>query len=289
MSPETPEKAIANFESIHDLRVTVHDLRGSLWPFLLPDRFQHSQPVCQAVKRLGRQPLCMAFSVRRLEGEIGAEPEGRIQVCHAGLVEWTVPTFKDEALEWVIFAGVRRAGPSLTQVVWDDQHPLPPGFWEGGLDQPALVEADEAEQVLEHLRQLTARLWLWRLQSATAPVGTVPGRGMLPQSVAQRRTLIQRFIVERHAGPVRLSDLASRLGLSEWRTSHVVRDSCNATFQQLLSQARLRTALGLLRHSELSVVEVAINSGFEDARHFHRLFRREMQTTPLQYRKSARG
>lgn len=37
---EIPEQAIGTFERINNLRVTVHDLRGSLWPFLLPDRFR---------------------------------------------------------------------------------------------------------------------------------------------------------------------------------------------------------------------------------------------------------
>ena len=35
---EVPEQAIQAYERIHGLHVTVHDLGGTLWPYLLPER-----------------------------------------------------------------------------------------------------------------------------------------------------------------------------------------------------------------------------------------------------------
>lgn len=288
--PDIPETALRAFEQTHSLRVTIHDLSGSLWPFLAPERFQHTQPICQAVKLIGRANSCVAWEVTRQRREIAAIPEGRVQVCHAGFVEWTVPVFGKEGLEWMLFAGVRRAAPNL-HATYDEFRALPDNFWQGNFDRPAPVSDDEAALLLEHLRQLAARLQLWRLENEAASQFTATGpRYTQPaENLAARRTLILRFIANLHPHDLKLSDLAAYLGLSEGRASHAVRESCGATFQDLVIQARLRTAMGLLRHSGLTVREVALSSGFNSPRQFFRLFQRETGTTPLQYRVTARG
>jgi AraC-like DNA-binding protein len=287
---EIPEQAIASFERLHSLRVTVHDLRGSLWPFLNHDRFHHTHTLCQAVKHLGRESACVQFSVVRLRQEISDYPQGRLQICHAGFLQWVVPVFRGEALEWVIFAGVRTAGPDIRDAVLDMERALPDNFWPAQNSRPATVNAGEAALILEHLRQLTARLRLWNMEMEAGGLPIPDGPRAAPSSsLALRRTLIQRYIARHHTERIRLGDLASTLSLSEWRTSHAVRECCGHTFQELLSEARLRTAMGLLRHSELSVMDVALRSGFDDVRQFHRLFKRQLQTTPLQYRKAARA
>src|SRR5471030_306209 len=88
-----PEKAIEAFEALTHTRVTVHDLRGTLRPFLPPERFQHMHPLCCAVK-VRHSDSCIAWGVTQLRREISAAPDGRIQVCFAGLVEAVVPVFE---------------------------------------------------------------------------------------------------------------------------------------------------------------------------------------------------
>ncbi len=103
--------------------------------------------------------------------------------------------------------------------------------------------------------------------------------------VARRRAVIRRFIHDSHTAPIGLADLAERLNLSAGRAAHVTREVCGRTFVDLLTEGRLRTAANLLRHTNLSVLEVALRSGFGAASQFHRAFRRRFKSTPLQYRK----
>ena len=104
-------------------------------------------------------------------------------------------------------------------------------------------------------------------------------------STAQRRIIIQTFVLHHHTHEqVYLSQLAKVLGLTESRTSHVVQETFGRSFRQLLLEARLRTAMGLLRHTDMDMRQVASRSGFEDLRHFHRVFKRETNQTPRHYR-----
>jgi AraC-like DNA-binding protein len=278
-----PETALTTFERIHGLRVTVHDVQGALWPFLLPDRFQHTQAACQAVKSLDASDACRAFDIARLRRELADQPEGRAHVCHAGLVEWVTPLFGASGLEGVLFAGVRLPGRGMT--------PYPrllPVLADAPEDaRPPTVDRDESDRIMEHLRQLAARLTLWKADAARELTGATPRpdhSGVLSDPVARRRTVIARFVHARRTGRPTIGELAGELGLSESRASHVVREIFGQSFRDLLTEARLQTAAGLLRHSSLPVLDIALRSGFDDPAHFHRLFRRRHGTTPARYR-----
>lgn len=284
------ETAITTFERIHGLAVTVHDLVGSLAPFIGPDRFHHRSPLCLSVKAQGRHEACVRFDVEQLRPQLGRLPEGRIHVCHAGLVEWVVPVFAREKLAWVLFAGPRFPGPSLLSAARTVSASWPKSPWSRGIALPTAVGEDEAQRILEHLRQLAARL----RELAERKQPTLVQRRQSPDafsrnSVTKREVAILRFIEEHYTAPVTLAMLARRLCLSESRTSHVVRQSCKASFRDLVIDRRLRAAMELLRDSGMSVLQVTMACGFEDVAHFHRTFRRRVGLTPARYRTSGRS
>ncbi len=284
---DVPERAIQAFEQIHRLMVTAHDLSGTLMPSLANPRFQHTHPICRCVKAVGAERHCVALEVLKVRATVHAFPEGRYQVCHAGLLEWVVPVYHEFELEWVIFAGPRMPGKTIRTAHrepltrWEKQpwnpelHPLP------------LVEQPEAELVLEHLRQLAARLHAW---AHAKEVSSKQKRRTDPSAqnlLTRRRTLIRRFIDMHQLRDIRLKNLADELGVSEDRATHLVRECCGQTFRDMLVEARLKTAKELLRLSSLPVLGIALCSGFNEVSHFNRLFRRRAGLTPGQYRRKA--
>jgi AraC-like DNA-binding protein len=281
-----PEQAIQAFERLSGLRVTVHDLRGTLWPLIEPVRTQHNHHFCKVV-RTNHPEACVAFCVTRLRREIPNHPAGRVQVCHAGLVEFVIPVFRKKQLEWVLFAGPRVAGKKLQQAARDTAPPPARGWKQGDTVAPATVNDDEAQVLLENLRQLGARLREWAAEMESTGLKAAGPKDSFRDDLASRRALIRNFIYSQHTQPVRLADLAERLHLSESRATHAVRETCGATFVDLLTEARLRTASALLTHTSLPVLEVALRSGFAEVSHFHRCFRSRFNVTPLQYCKQA--
>jgi AraC-like DNA-binding protein len=277
------EHAIETFERLHSVEVTVHDLKGNISPFLRPDRFHHRSAYCLAVKAEGRTDACLSFELTRTRHDLASRPEGRIHICHAGLVEWVVPVFLGDKLNWVLFAGQRLPGPNLKSAERFPQIPWPKSPWGKAQHQLARIDEAQAQLILEHLRQLAARLRYWAVElnpNRARPNTT----DTAPDVIITRQVAILRFVEDHYAEPVTLEMLARKLCLSESRTSHVVQQSCSMSFRELLVQKRLRVAMDLLLQSGMSVLEVALASGFEDVAHFHRLFRRRVKLTPGQFR-----
>jgi len=134
--------------------------------------------------------------------------------------------------------------------------------------------AEHALTVLECLRQLAARLEVWLADTA--------GDGAV--GATDRRSTILHVISHGAPKGVTLPQLAARLGLSVDRTGHVVREEFGITFLDLVNQHRLERAAALLKHSDLPISTIALNSGFGDVSTFHRRFRAQFKVTPRRFR-----
>jgi AraC-like DNA-binding protein len=285
---QTPENSIATFERLHGVRITLHDIAGTITPFLRPERFSHVHPLCQAVK-VQHSHRCINFGIHDLRNNILNYADGRIQVCFAGFVEVALPVFHNRALEWVLFAGPWMPGKKLQHAVRDSQPRLSSRPWNADATLPSEIDDDRAALMLEALRQLAARLLSWRQEIGRGPVTSsdIATKRQKINDLTSRRIFITRYIHEHHARPIRLSDLAEALHLSQTRCGHLVSQLCNATFNSLLLDARMRTASGMLRHTNLPISEVVMRSGFSDVSHFHKYFKKRFGVSPLKYRKRA--
>ena len=284
-----PERAIQAFENIHGLRVTIHDLVGSLSSTIPMDRASHCHALCKCVKAAGAERRCFVFEVLRLRAELHRHPEGRYHVCHAGLVEWIAPVYHNLELEWVLFAGVRTPGARLKCLHREQLIRWRRSPWNAGVSQPPPVENTEAELILEHLRQLAARLYSWAHGEDSKP--GIPKRKdtlTADNRMLRRRTLIQQFIESHYTHDTRLRDLARQLNVTEDRATHLIRECCGTTYREMLVETRLKRAKELLLFSSLPILEVALTSGFNEISHFNRLFRRRTGCSPGNYRRKVK-
>lgn len=281
-----PEMAICAYEQWSRLHIVVHDLdRSLLFPYLSATHVRHAQPWCAAVKGAGLLYKCHAFESDHLHRVIVDYPEGRTHLCHAGLVEWVAPVWLEDRLVLILFAGQRLPGQSLTTFVRDPAPSTRALPWDRGMKLPPPVEEAESTLLLEGLRQLAARLQLWLIE-AQKFVGH-PIQRPSQSDLASRRNFVFNFIYRHHYKAVTLVDLAAELHLSESRAAHVVKEACGASFGVLLTEARIRSAATLLRHSNLAVAEIGVQCGFGDVSHFHRVFKQQTGMTPAAYRRQA--
>lgn len=86
----------------------------------------------------------------------------------------------------------------------------------------------------------------------------------------------------------RIEDVASFVGLSRSQLFRIFKSQCGRSPQVLLSELRLSHAKRLLSGTDLSLTETALSSGFSSAARMGEVFRTELHTTPMAYRKTAR-
>jgi AraC-like DNA-binding protein len=100
---------------------------------------------------------------------------------------------------------------------------------------------------------------------------------------------IQAFIDEQHAQPVGLRQCAEALGLSQATICRILRDHCGQGFTARLAARRLTNAERLLAEADLSMAEVAYQSGFGSVASFNRQFRQTHACSPGAWRERRRG
>ncbi len=94
-----------------------------------------------------------------------------------------------------------------------------------------------------------------------------------------------RAYVDAHfAENIELLTLASIVSMSPFHFSRLFRESAGYSPHQYLIRARLDHAATLLRDTHMSILDVALSAGFQDATHFARSFRRHTGLTPTVYR-----
>jgi len=93
------------------------------------------------------------------------------------------------------------------------------------------------------------------------------------------------WIEKNFCSSITLDCIADNLNLSKYYMSRIFKDVTGYTLMQYLMMCRINRAKYLLEiHPEKSILDVALESGFEDASHFSRFFRKQMKITPSEYR-----
>ena len=100
---------------------------------------------------------------------------------------------------------------------------------------------------------------------------------------------LQRYLQEKLALPISLSALASHYQLSERTLSRRFHRASGTTPWQYLLHLRMTEAATLLKGTNLSVTQIAVEVGIADSAHFARQFKKANGLTPTAYRKAVRG
>lgn len=280
---DIPAKSIDSFEKSTGLTLSYHVVDLALWTYLPSSRSLHFAPPCALVKDQWLDK-CVQFDQRGVREKLKTHSDGFIKICHAGLIEWVVPVTHAGSLRLVLFAGPKRAIPQILPLAHLTYHGIPTHAADL-LTKTPNVSPTEPDLIMELLRQLGARFEQWLRNMDNQPA-SLSFQDPAPNSIEKRRGILH-FIHQHHTQPVTIEDLARAMKLSPSRAAHVVKETSGISFGALLTQIRVRTAASLLAHTNLSILDVALRSGFADLSNFHRRFRQRLHMTPLQYRKRA--
>jgi AraC-like DNA-binding protein len=141
------------------------------------------------------------------------------------------------------------------------------------------------------LLRILVHLARWNAQHRNSPTEPRPlestesaSAGAAREETAPVFADVLRLIEERYAEPLTVPQLAARLFLSTGAFNILFRRETGVSPAAYLRRLRLDRAQTLLRESDLTVAQVATQSGFADAAHFSRAFRAAFGSAPREYR-----
>ncbi len=83
----------------------------------------------------------------------------------------------------------------------------------------------------------------------------------------------------------KLKEEIKKIGLSQKRISQLFKEEYKITLNQYINILKLKKAKKLLKETTSSITEVAYESGFGSISVFYNTFKREVKTSPANYRK----
>ncbi|HWQ15165.1 MAG TPA: AraC family transcriptional regulator [Roseiflexaceae bacterium] len=115
-------------------------------------------------------------------------------------------------------------------------------------------------------------------------------RGNPPASAGERLLEeVRRYVVESLARPIGVAELAARHGMSRSHFSHTFKAATGLAPAAFIQQTRLEEAARRLMHSDQPIAAVARATGFANANHFCKVFRRRFHLSPGAFRRQMRA
>ena len=109
----------------------------------------------------------------------------------------------------------------------------------------------------------------------------------IKSAVDQERIMLARDILADHLdNPLRLSELAKKVGLNEFKLKHGFKELFGTTPFRYLTQLRLDHAKFYLESGDLTIDQIATKLGYSSTPHFHQQFKRQYGVTPNSIRKA---
>lgn len=92
------------------------------------------------------------------------------------------------------------------------------------------------------------------------------------------------YISKNYKNKISLSDISEELGYNYHYLSKKFNKIFSMSFSDFLNLYRLETAIELLNETDLTITEIAIESGFQSIRSFNELFKKHTGKNPAKYR-----
>lgn len=145
-------------------------------------------------------------------------------------------------------------------------------IWELSQNPPDTLEL--------RLQQRLCAVWLLLYEHAAS---SAPDS---PSLLKNRRRLYQilSYIQEHYQEKITLEEIAEQIHLCKSECCRFFKSQMKVSLFEYLLQYRIEKSLPLLQNTELSVTEVAWQTGFSSPCYYARIFKKELHCTPRQYR-----
>lgn len=135
--------------------------------------------------------------------------------------------------------------------------------------------------IYAHLIQIFVLLGRNKLRSANLFPNV---RNYKQKEYMQRFSQVLDYIDTHYMEELTLDDIADFSGFSKYHFTRLFKQYTTSTFYDYLNFKRIKVAESLLAQPDLSITEIALQSGFSSISTFNRIFKQKKNCTPSQYR-----
>lgn len=173
--------------------------------------------------------------------------------------------------------------------------PAPGGDLEIELDQSGFSHARtllelsfdvDADILIAEQAVLALVAWAYAMHNRP-PV--IAGNEALPPRTVSKLRLAAEILSQRLDDPPTITELSTLVGMNECDLKRCFKCRYGDSIASFSRSKRLSAAQTLLRHSDLTIAEIALEAGFANPSQFARAFRRQFNVNPAQYRTSGAG
>jgi AraC-like DNA-binding protein len=97
------------------------------------------------------------------------------------------------------------------------------------------------------------------------------------------------YIRKNFTEKITLEEVAAEVSLSPTYFSRIFKEEAGQSFKSFLNNLRITEAKNMLRETDITLIEIASQVGFEDQSYFSRVFRNIVGVSPGRYRRTAYG
>ena len=127
----------------------------------------------------------------------------------------------------------------------------------------------------EHLR-------VWFFEKMNAACSAIRDRREKQSETAV--TKAKNYIQEHYGFDISLDDVSREVNISPYYFSKLFKEESGENFIEYLTRTRIEKAKELLREGNLSIKEISSLVGYADPNYFSRLFKKQTEMTPREYR-----
>ena len=164
----------------------------------------------------------------------------------------------------------------LEYIIWAERE----AFREGAVNYGFESRDNYLTQVLaiedyEHLR-------VWFFEKMNAACSAIRDRREKQSETAV--TKAKNYIQEHYGFDISLDDVSREVNISPYYFSKLFKEESGENFIEYLTRTRIEKAKELLREGNLSIKEISSLVGYADPNYFSRLFKKQTEMTPREYR-----
>jgi AraC-like DNA-binding protein len=236
---------------------------------------------CQLLKEASRgAEACTKFRQSILAKASAAPVCG---TCAAGLTEVAVPLRVGAVTAgYLVFGGFHAAPPGnkewdrVSRFLKDQGIRGTPLKWKAAWESATELPHQKARAYTRFV-ELAVRIFSERMTLHLASTD----RG-LPEPVKKACRFLRRECLLRD---VSLGEIARHVGMSEGHFSRTFHHSTGLTFGEYVARHRVDRTRELLRDPRIRVTDAAFASGFQSISQFHRVFRKIVGVSPVEFRR----